>query len=85
MANGEKLKLDGMTAASRTLPLGSHVQVTKAEAGQSAKVRINDRGPCAKGRVIDLTPTTAQHIGIDKAGSARSSSNRSRRLAVPLP
>lgn len=65
-ANGEKLKLDAMTAASRTLPLGSQVQVTNAETGQSAKVRINDRGPYAKGRVIDLTPTAAQHIGIDK-------------------
>lgn len=64
-ANGETLKLDAMTAASRTLPLGTRVQVINAETGQSAKVRINDRGPYAKGRMLDLTPKAARHIGID--------------------
>jgi rare lipoprotein A len=65
-ASGETCKTDAMTAASRTLPLGSHVEVTNRETGQTAKVRINDRGPYAKGRVIDLTPKAARHIGIDQ-------------------
>lgn len=65
-ANGEKLKLDDMTAASRTLPLGTHAQVTNKETGQTATVRINDRGPYVGGRVMDLTPKAAKHIGIDR-------------------
>lgn len=65
-ASGEPLKLDAMTGASRTLPLGTHVQVVNTETGQSARVRINDRGPYAKGRVLDLTPRAAQHIGLAK-------------------
>jgi rare lipoprotein A len=64
-ASGEKLKLDDMTAASRTLPLGTRAQVINKETGQSAKVRINDRGPYAEGRVIDLTPKAAKDIGIE--------------------
>jgi rare lipoprotein A len=65
-ASGETLKLDAMTAASRTLPLGTRVEVTNVETGESAQVRINDRGPYAKGRVLDLTPRAARHIGIDR-------------------
>lgn len=65
-ASGETLKLDAMTAASRTLPLGASVKVTNVETGQSASVRINDRGPYAKGRLLDLTPKAARHIGIDR-------------------
>ena len=67
-ASGETLKFDDMTAASRTLPLGTHAQVTNKETGQTTKVRINDRGPYAEGRVIDLTPKAAKHIGIDPNG-----------------
>ena len=65
-ASGETLELDEMTAASRTLPLGARVEVTNVETGQSAEVRINDRGPYAKGRVLDLTPKAARHVGIDR-------------------
>ena len=65
-ANGETLNLNSMTAASRTLPLGSSAQVTNVETGHSVKVRINDRGPFANGRVIDLTPAAARHIGIER-------------------
>jgi rare lipoprotein A len=65
-ASGEKLKLNEMTAASRTLPLGARVEVVNQETGQSAQVRINDRGPYAKGRVIDLTPRAAEQVGIDR-------------------
>ena len=64
-ATGERLKLNDMTAASRTLPLGTQAQVTNKETGQSAKVRINDRGPYVGGRVIDLTPKAAKHVGIE--------------------
>ena len=64
-ANGEKLKLGDMTAASRTLPLGTRAEVTNKETGQTATVRINDRGPYVADRVIDLTPKAAKHIGID--------------------
>lgn len=64
-ASGEALKLNDMTAASRTLPIGARLKVTNRETGQSAQVRINDRGPYAKHRVIDLTPRVAKHIGID--------------------
>ena len=55
-----------MTAASRTLPLGSHAEVVNLGTGQSAKVKINDRGPYVKGRVIDLTPNAARRIGLDR-------------------
>ena len=55
-----------MTAASRTLPLGSHAEIVNLETGQSAKVKINDRGPYVKGRVIDLTPNAARRIGLDR-------------------
>ena len=65
-ASGERLKLDAMTGASRTVPLGTHVRVTNMETGRSATVKINDRGPYAKERVLDLTPTAARHIGIDQ-------------------
>ena len=63
-ANGEALKPNAMTAASKTLPLGSQALVTNVETGKTARVRINDRGPYVKGRVIDLTPAAAKHIGI---------------------
>lgn len=65
-ATGEKMNPNAMTAASRTLPLGARVEVTNVETGESARVRINDRGPYSKGRVIDLTPQAAQHVGIDR-------------------
>lgn len=65
-ASGEPLKMNAMTAASRTLPIGTRVQVVNTETGQSAKVRINDRGPYANGRVLDLTPMAAQQIGLAK-------------------
>jgi rare lipoprotein A len=65
-ATGERLKLNAMTAASRALPLGSRVQVVNQETGRSAQVTINDRGPYAKGRILDVTPKVAKHIGMDK-------------------
>jgi rare lipoprotein A len=52
-----------MTAAHRTLPFGTRVTVTHAHNGLSVSVRINDRGPFIRGRVIDLTPAAARALG----------------------
>jgi len=52
-----------MTAAHRTLPFGSHVRVTNKRNGRSVTVRINDRGPFVRGRVIDLSPAAARALG----------------------
>jgi rare lipoprotein A len=62
-ANGERAQPSGFTAAHRTLPFGSRVRVTNKSNGRSVVVRINDRGPFVRGRVIDLTPAAARAIG----------------------
>lgn len=54
-----------MTAAHRTLPFGTHVTVTNRSNGRVAMVRINDRGPFVRGRVIDLSPAAARALGIN--------------------
>jgi rare lipoprotein A len=61
-ANGEVARSGGLTAAHRTLPFGTLVKVT-ARSGRSVVVRINDRGPFVRGRVIDLTPAGARALG----------------------
>jgi rare lipoprotein A len=53
-------------AASKTLPLGTTAKVTNLETGQSAVVTIRDRGPYIRGRIVDLSPSTAKEIGIDR-------------------
>jgi rare lipoprotein A len=63
-ASGEQLREDALTAAHRTLPFGTVVSVTNKKSGRSALVRINDRGPFVRGRVIDLTPRAARALGI---------------------
>ena len=62
-ANGEYAHASALTAAHRTLPFGTMVEVTNNETGRSVVVRINDRGPYIRGRVIDLTPAGARAIG----------------------
>ena len=62
-ANGEYASPNGLTAAHRTLPFGTMVRVTNRSTGRSVVVRINDRGPFVRGRVIDLTPAGARAIG----------------------
>ena len=62
-ANGERASPDKLTAAHRTLPFGSRVRVINRRNGRSIVVRINDRGPFIKGRVIDLTPAGARALG----------------------
>jgi rare lipoprotein A len=56
----------GKNAASRTLPLGTKARVTDLSTGKSAEVIIEDRGPYAKGRILDLSPSTARRIGITR-------------------
>jgi rare lipoprotein A len=62
-ANGEQAQPNDFTAAHRTLPFGTRVRVTNKSNGRSVVVRINDRGPFVRGRVIDLTPAAARALG----------------------
>jgi rare lipoprotein A len=62
-ANGEWAYATRLTAAHKTLPFGTMVRVTHKKTGKSVVVRINDRGPFIKGRVIDLTPAGARALG----------------------
>ena len=62
-ASGEQLHEESLTAAHRTLPLGTVVEVTNRQNGRKAVVRINDRGPFVRGRIIDLTPVGARALG----------------------
>lgn len=67
-ANGEIFDPGEMTAAHRTLELGTRVRVTSLESGRSVEVRINDRGPYIDGREIDLSRAAADHLGMIEAG-----------------
>src|SRR5262249_37883784 len=69
-SSGEVYKRNSLTAASRTLPIGSHVRVTNLSNGRSVMVRINDRGPYVRGRDIDLSHRAAQQIGLVRSGVA---------------
>ena len=64
-ANGEYAHATAYTAAHKTLPFGTFVEVTNTRTGKSVIVRINDRGPYIAGRIIDLTPAGAKAIGSD--------------------
>jgi rare lipoprotein A len=64
-ASGEKAHPGGLTAAHRTLPFGTQVKVTNKRNGRSVTVRINDRGPFVRGRIIDLTPAAARALGFN--------------------
>ena len=67
-ASGERLSNDAGTAAHKTLPMGTKVRVTNMSNGKSEVVRINDRGPYTKGRVIDVTEGVAQRLGFRARG-----------------
>lgn len=70
-ANGERFLPKAVTAAHKTLPLPSYVEVTSLETGRTILVRINDRGPFAgRGRIIDLSRGAAEQLGIRAAGQA---------------
>jgi rare lipoprotein A len=67
-ASGEALRDSDLTAAHKTLPMGSKVRVTNKVNGRSVIVRITDRGPYIKGRIIDVTKAAAQELGFLSAG-----------------
>ncbi len=69
-ASGEIYDGNQMTAAHRTLPLGTVVEVHNLENGKVARVRINDRGPFIKGRILDLSRTAARELGVAGPGTA---------------
>ena len=64
-ANGEQINTGALIAAHKSLPFGTLVRVTNTRNGRSAVVRIIDRNPYVKGRIIDLTPAGARAIGMD--------------------
>jgi rare lipoprotein A len=66
MANGRRMDPHDGNAASKTLPLGTKARVTNLETGKSAVVTIEDRGPHVPGRIVDLSPSTAQQIGVTR-------------------
>lgn len=70
-ANGEVYDMDGLTAAHKTLPFDSIVEVVNLDNGRSVTVRINDRGPFIRGRVIDLSRAAAKKMGLIGPGIAR--------------
>src|SRR6187402_1547801 len=63
-ANGERVNPSALTAAHKTLPFGTRVLVSNKQNGKSTVVRISDRGPFIRGRIIDLTPAGARAIGM---------------------
>ncbi len=70
-ANGELFDMNAMTAAHRQLPLGTRIKVTNVANGRTAEFRVNDRGPYARGRVLDLSHRGAQVLGFVDAGTTR--------------
>lgn len=70
-ASGEAFDNDDLTAAHRTLPFGSKVRVTNSANGKSVVVRINDRGPFSRGRLIDVSQAAAQRLGLIARGHGK--------------
>ena len=70
-ASGERMNPSAMTAAHRSLPFGTKVLVTNKKNGKSVVVRINDRGPFIRGRVLDLSKAAASEIGMIRSGHAK--------------
>jgi rare lipoprotein A len=70
-SNGEIYNMYAMTAAHKTLPLGTHVRVHNLENGKKTDVRVNDRGPFVRGRIIDLSYTAAKKVGLVGPGTAK--------------
>lgn len=69
-ANGERFRPKGITAAHTTLPLPSYVEVTALDTGRTILLRINDRGPFSRGRILDLSRGAAEQLGIRTQGYA---------------
>ncbi|CAI8998719.1 Endolytic peptidoglycan transglycosylase RlpA [Pseudomonas sp. IT-P12] len=70
-ASGERFDKNSLTAAHRQLPFGTRVKVTNLKNNQSCVVRINDRGPHTRGRLIDLSHEAAEQLGMIRSGTAR--------------
>ncbi|WP_105370401.1 septal ring lytic transglycosylase RlpA family protein [Neorhizobium huautlense] len=70
-ASGERMNASLLTAAHRSLPFGTKVKVTNKRNGKSVVVRINDRGPFIRGRVIDVSKAAAKNIGMVSSGTAQ--------------
>ena len=70
-ASGERYDMNKLTAAHRELPFGTRVRVTNLDNGRQVEVRITDRGPFIRGRIIDLSREAARRIGMIQAGTAR--------------
>jgi len=83
MADGTRMSPYEDNAASKTLPLGTTARVTNLETGKSAVVTIQDRGPKLKDRIVDLSPATAQKIGITEANGVAKVEVVP--IAIPLP
>jgi rare lipoprotein A len=82
-ADGTRMNPQNDNAASKTLPLGTTAKVTNLKTGQSAVVTIRDRGPHVQGRIVDLSPSTAEKVGIDRhEGVAKVEVTP---ITVPLP
>lgn len=70
-ANGERFDKEALTAAHKTLPFGTCVEVTSLSNGRTVRVRVNDRGPYVGGRIIDLSEAAARELGMISAGVGR--------------
>jgi len=70
-ANGETFDMYAYTAAHKSLPFNTWLRVTNLDNGHQVEVRINDRGPYVKGRVLDLSYAAARTLGMIKTGTAR--------------
>ncbi len=70
-ASGERFDQQAMTAAHRSLPFGTRVRVTRLDNGRETVVRINDRGPYSRGRIIDLSRRAARELGMESDGTVR--------------
>lgn len=70
-ASGERYRSTDFTAAHRTAPFGSHIRVRNLGNGREVVVRVNDRGPWSRGRIIDLSYAAAKVIGLHQSGTAR--------------
>jgi rare lipoprotein A len=82
MADGTPMNPQSNVAASKTLPLGTKAEVTNLENGKSEVVEIKDRGPYVEGRIIDLSPKTADKLDIKEQGVARV---EVKPIAIPQP
>jgi len=69
-ADGERFDMHALTAAHRSLPFSAVIRVTNLDNGRMVKVRVNDRGPYAKGRILDLSAAAAEALGMSRDGIA---------------